>query len=106
VNYILTPKGFSEKFKRSSEYIVNTIDAFTSIKERIKKKIKVLYEKGSRKFVIMGEGDLAGLTEMAFKELDLKDADYCLKTKPEEISDKDSTVISVQNLSKEIAEEI
>ena len=49
---------------------------------------------------------MAGLTEMAFKELDLKDADYCLAAKSEDVSDKDSVVISVENLSKEIAEEI
>ncbi len=105
VSYILTPKGFSEKVKRSSEYIARTIDAFTSIKERIKDKIKGFYDSGRRKFVILGEGELSALTVMAFKELDLMDAEYEVRTaldKPED----GTAVIRVEDLYRELAKEL
>ena len=95
VNYILTPKGFSEKLKRSSEYIFSTIDAFSAIKAQIKKKMMDCYAAGNRRFVILGGGELLNLTELSFKELDLKDADCTRALSLGEITDKDETILYV-----------
>ena len=120
VNYILTPKGFSEKLKKSAQYISSTIDAFSLIKSHIKDKISEAYDAGSRKFVILGSGELLNLTEVAFKELNFKDAEQSRVLDLTEALDKDAAVfyvgsddkIEIENLpnaidlSKEIAKVI
>ncbi|MEK7375966.1 MAG: winged helix-turn-helix transcriptional regulator, partial [Candidatus Margulisiibacteriota bacterium] len=120
VNYILTPKGFSEKLKRSSEYIFSTIDAFLLIKSKIKKVITGFYDKGNRNFIIFGGGELINLTELSFKELDLKGADYLLAGDLSQVTGKDSVLLyagseksrelekysNAVNLSNEIAKVI
>ncbi|MCX5681142.1 MAG: hypothetical protein NT079_02515, partial [Candidatus Omnitrophica bacterium] len=73
VQYLLTPKGFSEKMNKSMKYMLKTINSIGVIKERIKALLKEVYGKGERKFFIFGESDLASLVEMAASELAFKD---------------------------------
>lgn len=73
VQYILTPKGFAEKMRKSIKYTWKTINSIGTIKKRIGEVISALYEKGERNFFILGESDFALLVDMAFKEMDLKD---------------------------------
>ncbi|HOW35803.1 MAG TPA: winged helix-turn-helix transcriptional regulator [Candidatus Omnitrophota bacterium] len=73
IDYILTPEGFKEKMRKSVKYTLKTINSIGLIKERFKALLKELYEKGERKFLILGESDLASLIEVAVRELSLKD---------------------------------
>ncbi len=73
VQYILTPKGFSEKMQKSIKYTMKTINSIGLIKEAVKTLLKDMYKKGERKFLVLGGSDLASLVEIAVKELDLKD---------------------------------
>ena len=73
VTYILTPKGFAEKMRKSVKYTLKTIQSIGFIKERIKAVVLPLYEKGERKFFVLGLSDLAMLIEMVFKEHQLQD---------------------------------
>ena len=73
VTYILTPKGFSEKMRKSIKYTLNTIQSIGLIKERIKEVVLPLYEKGERDFFDLGLSDLALLIEMVFKENHFQD---------------------------------
>ena len=73
VQYLLTPKGFSEKMNKSVKYTLKTINSITIIKERFKALLKEIYEKGERKFFILGESDLASVVEMVMRELSFKD---------------------------------
>lgn len=66
--YILTPKGFMEKMKKSVKYTINTINAIGMIKGRLKEILAELYERGERDFYILGGSDLAALVEIALKE--------------------------------------
>lgn len=73
VQYILTPKGFSEKMRKSVKYTLKTIHSIGLIKERIKDVVVKLYAQGERHFTILGKSDFALLIEMVFKDMGLTD---------------------------------
>lgn len=68
VKYILTPKGFSEKLKKSVKYTLKTIKSIELIKANIKEIILPSYEQGERSFIVLGRSDFALLIEMVFRE--------------------------------------
>jgi DNA-binding MarR family transcriptional regulator len=69
VHYILTPKGFTEKMKKSIRYTLKTINSIALIKNRLKSILSAIYEKGHREFWIVGVSDMTLLVEQVFKEL-------------------------------------
>jgi len=69
VEYALTPKGFSEKMKKSVNYTMKTINSIGLIRNKIKEILKGLYDSGTRKFYVLGESDLVVLTEMVFRSI-------------------------------------
>lgn len=73
VQYLLTPQGFAEKMKKSIKYTLKTINSLSLIKEKIKKLILDSYEKGERKFTVLGKSDLAMMVDMVIKEMNLND---------------------------------
>jgi len=68
VQYILTPKGFTEKMQKSVKYTLKTINSIGLILEHVKTKILELYNKGERNFFVLGGSDLVVLVETVFKE--------------------------------------
>jgi len=76
VQYLLTPKGFAEKMQKSIKYTLKTINSIGLIKEYFKVLLKELYEKGERRFFILGHSDLASLVEMAARELSWEDCSF------------------------------
>lgn len=72
VEYILTPKGIAEKMRKSVMYTLKTINSISLLKEGIKEVIKNFYERGERKFYILGKSDLPLLIEMVTKDMGLK----------------------------------
>lgn len=74
VQYLLTPKGISEKMRQSVKYTLNTINALGLIKSRVSVILNDLYQAGHRRFYLYGEHDLRILVEIVFRELNLKDA--------------------------------
>jgi len=73
VEYILTPKGFAEKTRKSIKYTLKTLNSIASVKESMKPIIIRLYEKGERNFFVLGESDLAFLVESVLRENGLND---------------------------------
>lgn len=69
--YLLTPKGFSEKMRKSVKYTIKTITSISLIKKRFKDKLTEAYAQGARIFYVLGESDFAFLVEVALKELNL-----------------------------------
>ncbi len=69
VEYILTPKGFSEKMRKSVRYTIKTICSIGLIKKRLTAALKDLVEQGERTFIILGESDFAVLVEIVLKDL-------------------------------------
>lgn len=68
VEYILTPKGFAEKMRKSVKYTLKTIHSIGLIKNNLYNILKPLHEEGIRKFYILGESDLAVLIDVVLKE--------------------------------------
>ena len=66
VQYILTPKGFVEKAKKSYSFTLKTIDSLRSIKENIQNLILTYIGRGVTNFVILGENELS---DIAFNTL-------------------------------------
>lgn len=73
VQYLLTPKGFTEKMSKSVKYTMNTINHIGMIKDNVKDIFQRLYSEGHRKFYIYCEHDLSILIENAVKELSYSD---------------------------------
>ncbi len=68
VQYILTPKGFSEKMQKSVKYTMKTISSIGLIKNRVKEVMLDLYKEGVRDFHYFGNPDINILVEMVFRE--------------------------------------
>jgi hypothetical protein len=74
--YILTPKGFLEKTKKSYNFYLNTINSIKHIKDSIKHIIMEAYEKGARTFYIVGNSELTAITELVLREIAHEDIHY------------------------------
>lgn len=74
VRYILTPKGISEKMRKSVKYTLNTINSIGLIKDNLRELLVDLYDKGHRKFYNYSQADLTLLIDKAFHEARLEDA--------------------------------
>jgi len=81
VEYIVTPKGFSEKAKKSYNYILKTVNLVKMVKGEIARIVLDEFNRGQKKFVVLGNDDLADIIELALKGFDyqrvnnLKDID-------------------------------
>lgn len=69
VEYLLTPKGFTEKMRKSVKYTLKTISSIGLIRDQLKKTLADLVQKGNRHFVLLGESDFALLVEIVLKDL-------------------------------------
>lgn len=76
VQYILTPQGLIEKTKKSYRYLLKTINQFSLAKQKIQELVLNQYRKGKKEFLILGDGELADLTEIALKDLNKEDLIY------------------------------
>ncbi len=68
VQYILTPKGFAEKYRKSIKYTLKTIRSIGFIRRQLDTVIHALYDKGERGFFILGNSDLVELVEMTLRQ--------------------------------------
>ncbi|MEW6556130.1 MAG: winged helix-turn-helix transcriptional regulator [Elusimicrobiota bacterium] len=81
IRYLLTPKGFSEKARKSYNYTLRTITILSHIRSTIQNLIFEKYNSGIKNFFIDGDNELADLTESAFKKLDIPDINYYRRIK-------------------------
>ena len=70
IEYMITPKGFTEKAKKSYTYVMKTINLVKLVKGEIAKIVLDEYNKGQKKFVILGHDDLTDIIELALKGFD------------------------------------
>ena len=68
VEYLLTPKGFTEKMRKSVQYTLKTINSIGLIKKSLAEILQLLYAQGERKFYVLGETDLSSLLEIVLRE--------------------------------------
>ncbi|MCD4781588.1 MAG: winged helix-turn-helix transcriptional regulator [Candidatus Omnitrophica bacterium] len=72
VKYLLTPKGFTEKMRKSMKYTLKTIHSIGLIKDKIKTIVLKKYEEGERTFTVLGKSDFALLVEICFREAQIE----------------------------------
>ncbi|MFH1387605.1 MAG: winged helix-turn-helix transcriptional regulator [bacterium] len=95
VEYLVTPQGFSEKAKKSYNYILKTIDLVKMVREEIAKIVLEEYNNGQKKFVVLGDDDLADIIELA-----LKGFDYERVNDLKDLKDKDPLVLVSKSSAK------
>jgi len=66
--YIITPKGFTEKYHKSVHYTLKTIRSIGLVREQLNIVIKRLFDQGERVFFILGSSDLVELVEMSLSQ--------------------------------------
>ncbi len=88
VEYILTPKGFAEKMRKSIQYTLKTIHSISVIKNNLQDVLSNIVQKGERDFIILGESDFALLVEMVLRDLCANECSIKhIKEMPAEIND-------------------
>jgi DNA-binding MarR family transcriptional regulator len=93
VQYILTPRGFAEKVKKTHRYLLRTIDTLKAVKKKIQDVVSEYYEKGEKNFIILGEGEFADIVEISLRDMGKGDLRYRRLRTPEEINSKNSIVL-------------
>lgn len=70
VDYLLTPRGFAEKAKKSYRYTLKTLNSFALLKTQIQVFFREQLAQGRREFVVLGNSDLLDLLELSVRGLD------------------------------------
>ncbi len=96
IQYILTPKGFTEKVKRSYRYFLETIHSLRMMERKIQELVLTEYQKGKTHFIIFGDGKLADIIEVSLRNLNQKDLQYRRASTLEEICDQEATILWAQ----------
>jgi DNA-binding MarR family transcriptional regulator len=77
IQYLLTPKGFSEKARKSYQFTLKTISLLESFKSRIRNLILEKNKEGINEFVIQGGNEeLWAITSMVFNSLENTNIKY------------------------------
>jgi DNA-binding MarR family transcriptional regulator len=84
IQYLLTPKGFSEKVNKSYNFALKVVDNFKIIKEKLQELILEEQTKGAVEFIIFGNSEICDIVEMAFINLNGKAAKYTKNTGPDQ----------------------
>lgn len=97
VQYIPTPKGFTEKAKESYRYFLKTIHSLQEMKKKIQRLILMEYEKGKTHFIILGEGELADIVELSLKGLNKNGLEYRRVSRLEDINSNKAVILLTQD---------
>jgi len=100
LQYLLTPKGFTETTKRSYHYLLRTIDSVKKIKAEVQELVLQEYHKGKTEFIIFGDGELADIIELSLKNLDKSNLKYRRASRVQEISSNNAVILLAQTEPK------
>ncbi|MBI5574323.1 MAG: winged helix-turn-helix transcriptional regulator [Elusimicrobia bacterium] len=97
IRYVLTPKGFSEKARKSYNYTLRTINNLTLMREKIQNLAIAKYKTGIRNFIIVGDNELADITEISLKKLPMPDIKYTRELKNGKEIDSFTLILNTKN---------
>lgn len=97
VQYILTPKGFTEKTKKSYRYFLKTIHSLKEMKEKIQELILMECKKGRTYFIVLGDGELADVVELSLESLDKRDLVHRRVPRLEEIKSNKAVILLAES---------
>lgn len=104
LEYVLTPKGFAEKAKKSYRYFRNTLASLKEMKRKIQSVVLLECSKGRKNFIILGNGELADVVELSLKGLSKKGVTYRRVNREEQIKEKETVVLVTKSKFKKIPE--
>ena len=96
LQYLLTPKGFTEITKRSYHYFSKTMNSVRKMEAQIQKLVLHEYRKGKTQFVIFGNGELADIIELSLKNLHKSNLKYRRASRVKEIDSNKAVILLVQ----------
>jgi len=96
IQYILTPKGFTEKVKEAYQYFLRTIHSLKMMQRKIQELVLTEHQKGKTHFIIFGDGELADIIEISLRNLNINHLEYSRASTLEEILDQDATILLAQ----------
>jgi DNA-binding MarR family transcriptional regulator len=103
VEYIITPKGVSEKASKTYDYVRKTIAMVSLVKNEIARIVLEEFNRGQKKFIILGKSNLADIIELALKGFDHKRIEHAEDIKNNEamvlIADKKLVVNNCRNIN-------
>jgi len=97
IQYILTPKGMTEKVRKSYHFTMRTIDTLRAMKRRTQELVMEEYRRGVRSFAIYGKGELANLVEIAIRDLSLEDISFSILHNIDDINDNNMTILAAED---------
>ena len=97
VQYIITPKGFAEKTKKSYRYFLKTIHSLQEMKKKIQHLILMECKKGKTIFVILGEGELADIVELSLRNLNKSELEYRRISRLEDINGGKAVILLAES---------
>jgi hypothetical protein len=71
IKYLLTPKGMAEKSRLTYQYMQHSLSYYRQMRERIKQVLAELSQAGAKRIVVYGTGELAEMTYLTLREMDL-----------------------------------
>lgn len=76
IQYLLTPKGFTEKIEKSYRFTLKTIEIIKVIRSKIQELILNEIENGATEFTICGNTEIANIMELILKDIKGKNIKY------------------------------
>lgn len=93
VQYILTPRGFAEKVRKTHRYLLRSIDTLRKVKEKIQDTVLEYYERGEKNFTILGKGEFVDIVEISLRDMGKRDLRYSRARTPQEVNSKNSIIL-------------
>lgn len=91
--YLLTPKGLAEKARKSYHFTIRTIETLRQMKQQIQEILLNEYQKGERRFIIYGKGELATLIEISLRDLSLKNTSFFYLSELSEVKNMEGIIL-------------
>jgi len=71
VRYLLTPQGFAEKSRLTSEYVKYSLSYYRDTRRRLKATLEKPVRSGVKRLAVCGTGELAELAYLTLRELEI-----------------------------------
>ncbi|MCS7232286.1 MAG: winged helix-turn-helix transcriptional regulator [Elusimicrobiota bacterium] len=103
IEYILTPKGFAEKTKKTYNYILKTTEYFFNIYSKLKELILESIKNGKTHFYIYSTDEIYNLLEFIFHSLKIKNITYSrIYNLPQKFKNENTLYVIVDKTGKSI----
>ncbi len=71
IKYLLTPRGMAEKSRLTYAYMQYSLSYYREMRQRLKQVLVELSHAGAKRIVVYGTGELAELSYLTLREMDL-----------------------------------